>query len=112
MATTGLKFHEICIEESGVDRALVDLLEKQATWTDEPKLKCYIQCQGSKAEVFDENGVINVDTVQKVLKATNQKFLDMVNSECKHPQHPQLCEAAFITSICIADILYGHHHLH
>lgn len=112
METTGLEFRESCIQESGVDVALVLKLEKEATMTPDEKLKCYIRCQGVKSKVVDEAGVVDINAAKRVLKATNQKFLDMVESDCKIPTSSHLCEAAYEVAICVIDILSDHHHIH
>lgn len=109
LETTGAQFREDCIKESGVDVALVEKLEKKAEMTNDRNLKCYLDCHFSKSKLVDEKGIVDMTALKTALKATSQKFLDMVEANCKHPKHTDVCEAAYEGCLCVFGILFEQH---
>lgn len=90
---------ENCVEETGVDMALIDQVNAGADLIPDPKLKCYCKCFMETAGMFSD-GEVQVDSILAMLpadmKGDNEKYI----ISCGTQKGADDCDTAFLTQVC------------
>ncbi|CAH2097281.1 unnamed protein product [Euphydryas editha] len=87
-----------CVEETGVDTALIDKVNAGADLMGDAKLKCYIKCVMETAGMMSE-GAVDVEAVIAVLPEELQNHADKLRA-CGTQKGADDCDTAFLTQSC------------
>lgn len=102
LTSSGKELRANCIKESGISIEAVQNAEETAKIPEDKRFRCYLKCSFLSSNLMDQTGVINMDTLQSLLKTSNPAFIDKVEKNCKKPvESDDLCETATTTCICI-----------
>ncbi|CAG9569629.1 unnamed protein product [Danaus chrysippus] len=98
MAELAKMLRDNCVEETGVDVALIDKVNQGATLMEDGKLKCYIKCVMETAGMMS-GGEVDVEAVVAVLPDELQRHADTMRA-CGTQRGRDDCDTAFRTQVC------------
>lgn len=98
MAELAKMLRDNCVDETGVDTALIDKVNAGSDLMGDGKLKCYIKCVMETAGMMSE-GAVDVEAVIAVLPAELLKHAEQLRACGTRPGSDD-CDTAFLTQAC------------
>ncbi|XP_068625448.1 general odorant-binding protein 69a-like [Battus philenor] len=99
MAELARMLRENCVEETGVDMALLDAINTGAAITPDPKLKCYMKCVMETAGMMTD-GVVDVEAVVAIMPDDMRRKNEAPVRGCGSPSGADACDTAYLTQTC------------
>nr|APG79366.1 pheromone binding protein 5 [Cyrtotrachelus buqueti] len=93
--------HDVCVGKTGVEEALIDKL-KEAEFSEDQKLKCYIQCLLAQTGAMDMAGHIDIEAATELIPEQVKAAMIRDVTQCaKESEHvAEHCDRAYTTLKC------------
>ncbi|KAL1116679.1 hypothetical protein AAG570_005151 [Ranatra chinensis] len=92
--------HNSCVEETGVQEDLIQKATK-GSFTEDPKLKCYMKCIYTEMGGISEDGELDAEAIAAVLPdEVHEAGTKMINS-CKDTKGDDTCDMAYKFNVCM-----------
>lgn len=99
MAEMMKMLRDSCVEETGVDVALIDKVNSGGDLMPDDKLKCYCKCYMETAGMFS-NGIVEVETILAMLPDDLRSKNEGSIRKCGTQKGADDCETAYLTQVC------------
>lgn len=91
-----------CVDESGVDAALLGAVDAGGELPPDPRFKCYLKCTMESAGMLSD-GAVDVEAVLALLPAPLAAQMEGFLRSCGTRPGADLCDTAFNTQKCWRD---------
>ncbi|KAF2901126.1 hypothetical protein ILUMI_05060 [Ignelater luminosus] len=95
-------FESECIRNTSVQLSTVDEFHEYGALPDDPDLKCYFRCAGSKLQILNSAGGINVEKMAQIVDYVDPALAQKCSKIVKHPDP---CQKAYLLVRCLHDNL-------
>ncbi|KAF7284408.1 hypothetical protein GWI33_022194 [Rhynchophorus ferrugineus] len=97
--------HDVCVSKTAVDEVLIEKL-KDAEFTEDQKLKCYVQCLLVQTGSMDLAGHIDIEAAVELIpeQIRNAVIKDVNKCAKDSEQVAEHCDRAFATLKCLYSV--------
>ncbi|XP_073976617.1 general odorant-binding protein 83a-like [Rhodnius prolixus] len=92
--------HDQCIDESGVNGALIEPCAK-GDFSEDGNLKCYFKCIFANMGALSDDGELDAEAFESILPPDLHDPLSKMINSCKDAKGANACEVAFNFNKCL-----------